>query len=134
MRWSTGRGRFVVLASLLLLAWYVSVLLETNAGWGWRDPEYAVSWKGRQLALWTSVLAAASLMGAAIWRPSSWTILAPALVAAVSLVIRRLYLIGSPPDYFLSDQASARWYVAGLCLIQLVAVGLTLVPPARRQV
>ncbi len=134
MRWSTTRGRLVVIASLALLVWYVSVLLRTNAGWGWSDPEYAVPWSGRRLASGTAVALAAALIGAAIWRPSRWTILVPALVALVSLMIRRLYLIGSPPDYFLSDQASARWYLAALCLLQLVAVGLTVIPPVRRRI
>ncbi len=134
MRWSTTRGRLVVIASLALLVWYVSGLLQTNAGWGWGDPEYAASWSGRRLASGTAVALAAALIGAAIWRPSRWTILVPALVALVSLMIRRLYLIGSPPDYFLSDQASARWYLAALCLLQLVAVGLTVIPPVRRRI
>jgi hypothetical protein len=59
---------------------------------------------------------------------------APVLVAALRLMIRQLYLIGSPADYFLSDRASARWYLAALCLLQIVALGLTMLPPARRRI
>jgi hypothetical protein len=133
MNWSATKGRFVVIASLVALAWYVSVLVETNAGWGWNDPEYAAAWSGRSLAVWMAAAGAAGLMAAAVWRPRRWTILAPALIAGLSLVIRRLYVIGSPPDYFLSDQASARWFLAALCLLQLIAVALTVVPPAGRR-
>jgi hypothetical protein len=133
MRWSATQARFVVLASLALLGWYVSTLMETNAGWGWGDPEFSATWSGRPLAIWTAVAAAAALIGAAIWRPSRWTILAPALVAALGLVIRQLYVIGSPPDFFLSDHASARWYLAGLCLLQLVVLGLTIIPAVGRR-
>ena len=123
-----------MLGALFLLTWYVSVLLETNAGWGWGDPEYAVPWKGRQLASWASVAAGAALVAAAIWRPSWWTILAPAMVGALThVVIRRLYLIGSPPDYFLSDRASVRWFFAASCVLQVVALGLTLVPPIQQK-
>jgi hypothetical protein len=133
MNWSPTKGRFVVIASLVLLGWYVSVLVNTNGGWGWNDPEYAVAWRGRSLAVWTAVAGALGLMAAAAWRPHRWTILAPALVAVLSLVTRRLYLIGSPADYFLEDRASARWFAAALCLLQLIAVALTVVPSAGRR-
>ena len=133
MNWSPAKGQFVVLASLVPLAWYVSVLVNTNAGWGWTDPEYAVPWTGRGVATWTAVVGAAALIVAAAWRPSWWTIFARAFVAVLSLVTRRLYLIGSPPDYFLSDRASARWFLAAVCLLQLLALAMTLVPPAPRR-
>jgi hypothetical protein len=123
----------VALSALALLTWYVSVLFETNAGWGWGDPEFAAPWRGRQLALWISVAVGAAIGAAAIWVPSRWITLSPALIGALTLLlIRRLYLIGSPPDYFLADQASVRWYFAASCVLQAVALALTLPPPARR--
>ena len=133
MNWSATKGRFVVIASLVVLGWYVSVLVNTNAGWGWTDPEYAAAWRGRSLAIWMAAVGAAGLMTAAVWRPHRWTIFAPALIAPLSLAIRRLYVIGSPPDYFLNDGASARWFLAALCLLQLIAVALTVVPPVGRR-
>jgi hypothetical protein len=133
MSWSATKGRFVVIASLVALAWYVSVLVNTNAGWGWTDPAYAEAWSGRSLAIWMAAVGAAGLMAAAVWRPHRWTIFAPALIAGLSLVIRRLYVIGSPPDYFLSDRASARWFLVALCFLQLIAVALTVVPVGGRR-
>jgi len=134
MSWPATRGRFVVIAALFVLGWYVSVLVNTNGGWGWNDPEYAVAWRGRGLAIWSAVAGAAVLLAAAAWRPRRWTIVVPALIAGLGLAIRRLYVIGSPPDYFLNDGASARWFLAALCLLQLIAVALTVVPPAGRAV
>ena len=131
MRWSSAKGQFVVLASLGLLVWYVSVLLDTNAGWGWTDPEYSTPWIGRSLAGWTAAAGAAALIAAAVWRPRWWTIFAPALVALLGLVARRLYPVGSPPDFFLEDGASARWFALAQCLLQLLALALTVVPPAQ---
>jgi hypothetical protein len=131
MNWSATKGRFVVLASLFVLAWYVSVLLNTNAGWGWGDPEYSAPWIGRSLAIWVPAIGAAAVIAASVWRPYRWTIFAPALVAAIGLLTRRLYPIGSPPDFFLHDQASARWVAAALFLLQLLALALSVVPPLR---
>jgi hypothetical protein len=135
MRWSATHGRFVVFAGLLLLAWYLSSLLETNGGWGWHDPMAISPWRGHQLAGWTALVAGAAVAGAAMWRPTRWTIFAPALIATLTyVVIRPVYLIGTPPDYFLSDQAVARWYLTASCLLQVLALGSTLIPPARRAV
>jgi len=53
------------------------------------------------------VVLAIALLAAAVWRPYRWTIFAPALVAALGLLSRRLYLMESPPDYFLEDRARA---------------------------
>jgi hypothetical protein len=123
----------VVLASLIPLAWYVSVLVDTNAGWGWTDPKYAVAWIGRSLAGWTAAAGAAALTAAAVWRPYRWTVFAPALVAVIALVTRRLYLIGSPWHYFLSYRVSARWFLAAVCLLQILALTLMVVPPAGKR-
>jgi hypothetical protein len=130
MNWSAAKGQFVVLASLMPLAWCVSVLENTNGGWG-SDPEFAVPWMGRSLAGWSAAVGAAALVGAAFWRPGRWTILAPALVGLLSDVARRLFPIGSPPYFFLHDQPSARWVAVAFGLLQLMALALTLVPPVR---